>query len=72
MADKVEDDNDAIPVDETKSTGGAGTVCPRGWNPKSREGSYSQARDVTTTTTNARRKVVFTHCGLKVHSYYLE
>ena len=30
MADKVEDDNDAIPVDETKSTGGAGTVCPRG------------------------------------------
>ena len=21
--------------------------------------------------TNIRRKVVFTHCGLKVHSYYL-
>ena len=36
---------------------------------ESREGSYGQARDVTTTT-NARRKVVFTHCGLKVHSYY--
>ena len=30
VASKVEDDNDAIPVDETKSTGGAGTVCPRG------------------------------------------
>ena len=30
VAEKVEDDNDAIPVDETKSTGGAGIVCPRG------------------------------------------
>ena len=23
-----------------------------------------------TTTTNARREVLFTHCGLKVHSHY--
>ena len=124
VADKVEDDNDAIPVDETKSTAKPIPTRKRHFDPydkdsepnpesdepefkpgakvlihnpktkhwdrsaivinwrrgygmssrmepkESREGPYGQARDVTTTTTNARRKVVFTHCGLKVHSYY--
>ena len=60
-------DRSAIVINWRRGYGMSSRMEPK----ESREGSYGQARDVTTTT-NARRKVVFTLCGLKVHSYYSE
>ena len=61
----------SVPSSRARGPPEVGRKCTKFESARSAGGRLEvyQVRELTTTT-NARREVLFTHCGLKVHSHY--